>query len=629
MKKITLISLAALALASCSKSTDVYEGPQQPTAEEHTKQVLGASFDVNQSYDMLQSSSVSITADVESAEGFKSGAFEVAKIQVLSGNPFYEDDVVVLNETDAKQGETKTLYFDAPVGVTELYAAVVSKDSRYRVKCFTIGDPRVNFGSPSAASGNTRRAIKGTASVAGDVAVPTATFARMSNNYGARTDTKWRGYSLWADSYWNDRLYNMSATVEAMDDFTTAERAEVDGVINKFTPEQVDSRNSIKQSEFYIETSNYFTTTQQARPIKVTFVHSGASIIDNEHLYYYYYNPADVAGMDDAQRAQYLEQLPKYCLINCKDSHTSGTHWQFTKRAYRYTLAYFGDEKAPTDGTEGTYAFPSGYKIGFMLYVKYNCDVELYADPLLNNEINFFDHCGEAQMGKNMSRAAIFGANGKNYVGFEDLKDNDFNDVVFQVEGGVEIIDEEQFLDKGVYTYAFEDTEQGDYDLNDVVVKAQRQDATHVKFSLEATGAYDEVYIKVSDSNLKLNTLLSKEVHALFGLGTTRQFVNTEEAAQHVAPIQETIEVASNFSFAALGKALYIRNNSTGKDIKLAEKGEDPHGILIPYDWQYPQERRCVTGVYSQFNTWGTKRIDATEWFKYPGSNAYTKSKFE
>ena len=628
MKKITFFALAALAVAGCSRETDLYEGPQQPSAEEHAKQLLGTSFDVNQSYDMLKSGSVEIAADVESYVGFKSGKFEVAKIQILSGNPFYESDVVVLNEASASQGETKTLYFDAPADQEVLYAAVVSKDNRYRVKAFNIGDSKVSFIANPTKARATTRANFNEASTGTEVETPTCKFRRMSNNYGARTDTKWAGNVYWKDSYWNDRLYDMTATVEALEDFTTEERAEVNGIIDVFTPETVDSRNSIKQSEFYIETSNYFTATQEAKPIKVTFIHSGASVIDKEHLYYYYYNPADVAGMDDEQRTEYLEQLPKYCLINCKDTHSSG-HWQFTKRAFRYTLAYFGDEKAPADGTQGTYAFPAGYKIGFMLWTEYPNAVELYSDPLLNNEINFYGAWAEAQMGKNMSRAAIYGANGKNYVGFEDWKDNDFNDVVFQVEGGIEIIDEEQFLDKGVYTYAFEDTENGDYDMNDVVIKAQRQNATQVKFSLEATGAYDELYIKTSDSKLQLATLGSKEVHQLFGLGSTKQFVNTVEAEQHVQAVQELVTVPANFSFGGLGKAIYIENKTKGKTVRLAEKGQDPHGILIPYDWQYPQEYICVNTVFSRFNSWGANRIDATDWFKYPGSKAYTKSKFE
>lgn len=635
MRKVIISSMCILALASCTKDVDNSDsGVNYVKIDNHAQSVLGSSFDINQDYNMLSTGEVSIVADVDESVGYNSGAFEVSKVQILTGNPFYQDDVQVINEMAARQGETVTLTYDAPKSLTTLYAAVVSTDNRYRVKAFSLSDTRVSFGS--AANRAARRAKDGTTSTAEEVETPKVTSAgKWSCNRGAVTDTKFVGHPYWVNSYWCDKLYDMSATIEALPDFTTEERAEVDGVIERFTPEEVDNRNAIKQSEFYINTANYFTATQEAKPIKVTFVHSGASVIDSEKLYYYYFDPARVEGMTDEERAEFMEGLPKYCLINCKDTRYAepkASNWKFTKQAFKYTLAYFGDDQYPANGTEGTYEFPAGYKIGFMLSMRNgNWTVELYADSLLNNEINYFDTWGVANMGQNMSRAAIFGANGKNYVGFEDLKDNDFNDVVFQVEGGVEIIDESKLLDKGVYTYAFEDTEVGDYDMNDVVIKAQRQDATHVKFSLEATGAWDELYIKTS-GGLNLGKLQDTEVHELFGVGV-RQFVNTEKNATHVAPIQETVVVPSNFSFGVLGRKLYIYNKTKNIEVKLAEKGEDPHGILIPYDWKYPLEKMCITNAYLKFNNWGANRIDDTDWYKYPEDKAedhvYMLSVFE
>ena len=597
--------MCVLAFASCSKDLPGTPEPNEGTPKEpenYAQSVLGTSFDVNQDYNMLSSGQISITADLEESVGYKSGEFEVSKIQILSGNPFYEDDATVLNETAAKKGETVTLNYDAPFGVSTLYAAIVSTDNRYRVKAFTTEDATLSFGGKQQAKA--RRAT---------VAAPEVTSeGRKSQNTLYREN----GQSQWRGSYWNDKLYEISATVEDLEDFNNAERKEVDGVINKFTPEKVDNRNAIRQTDFYINTANYFTTTGKPQPIMVTPVHSGASIIDSENMYYYYFNPADVEGMTDSQRAEYMQKLPKYHLLSC-NGWRNGGHWQFTRRAHRYTLAYFGDEE-PTTGTKGSYEFPAGYKIGFMLYGTYGKTVELYADSLLNNEVNYYEKWAEAHMGQNMSRAAIFGANGKNYIGWEDAKDNDFNDVVFCVEGGVEVIDESKLIDKGIYTYAFEDTEEeGDYDMNDVVIKAQRIDATHVKFSLEATGAWDEVYIKTTGS-LKLGKLQDAEVHSLFNTSKIQQFVNTEKNAAHIAPIQETVEVPSNFSFGNQGKNIYIYNKTKNKDVKLAEKGEDPHGILIPYDWKYPLEKMCVTDAYETFNNWGASRVDNTTWYKTP-----------
>jgi LruC domain-containing protein len=57
---------------------------------------------------------------------------------------------------------------------------------------------------------------------------------------------------------------------------------------------------------------------------------------------------------------------------------------------------------------------------------------------------------------------------------------------------------------------------------------------------------------------------------------------------------------------------------TTGNIVKLAQKGEDPHAIMIPYDFRYPLEKICIKNAYSQFNSWGENKIVSTYWYKYP-----------
>ena len=59
-----------------------------------------------------------------------------------------------------------------------------------------------------------------------------------------------------------------------------------------------------------------------------------------------------------------------------------------------------------------------------------------------------------------------------------------------------------------------------------------------------------------------------------------------------------------------------------GKTIKLSKKGEDPHGIMIPYDFKYPIEYKCIKDAYGRFNEWGESRVNSTDWYKY-----YTQGK--
>ena len=63
-------------------------------------------------------------------------------------------------------------------------------------------------------------------------------------------------------------------------------------------------------------------------------------------------------------------------------------------------------------------------------------------------------------------------------------------------------------------------------------------------------------------------------------------------------------------------------------------KGEDPHAILVPCDWQYPLEKICVGGVvnpaYKQFNNWGQGNVASTNWYYYPeAGKVYTQSVFK
>lgn len=651
MKKIVLFSLCSVVMFSnCSKSEDLYEGPQgsQVSDEQiaqNVKDVFGTEFDMNQGWDMITRGQVSIIPDAP--------GFTPVKVQVLTGFPSKYNTAEVLIEADVRGNNKVAVEFDAPVGQDTLYAACVNAKGQYRAKAFAMGEKEVSFAV--AAGSRQTRAFR-----AGENTVPEIIGeGELSDNAKQVAN----GHPKWEGSSWCDKLYDTKLKKQEISNFTSDERTTMNAIIQANVPEYSDNRNRIQASDVYINTSNYFTTTGQ-QEIQITPVACGAWFCGWEQLYYYYFNPSDLAGMNDDQRREYLQALPKFKIAEVAETFgnvkyntveekvkDSRDYYQYmlnrTDKHYTYTLAYFGDNGSLT---EQSYAFPAGYQIGIMLRVdSINKDTHpavysnlnrnlmageiagganLYADRLLNDEVNFYSGFLDGHLGKNMSRAAIFGANGKNYVGFEDLKDNDFNDVVFEVTGGVEIIDESMLLDHKVYTLAFEDTKLGDYDLNDVVIKAQRIDLTHVKFSLEACGAQDELYLR-NINGQKLNT--TTEVHAIFGQTGSRNFVNTVSGQPHIEAVQEVIEVPVSFSFSEDRYLPWIYNASRGYEVQLSRKGEDPHGIIIPDDFQYPVERMCVGGdaekaaqgkvAYTRFNSWGKNRVDANDWYKTPTDN--------
>jgi hypothetical protein len=160
-----------------------------------------------------------------------------------------------------------------------------------------------------------------------------------------------------------------------------------------------------------------------------------------------------------------------------------------------------------------------------------------------------------------------------------------------------------------------------------------------VTYSLEATGAYDELYLRNINGQVLNSTT---EVHAMFNV-PQKTYVNTNndediKAGKGVkkSAIRETVEVPADFTFAKAENQVYIYNKTTNREIRIAAKGEDPHAIMIPWDWQYPFEFICVGGLadksnvaYKRFNEWGQNPVMATDWYKKPeGGKVYTKSKF-
>ena len=668
MKKIVFYSLLAIAVTGCTEDKTVYQGEQPVSVDpsaiaENVEKVFGVTFDPNQDWKMIKHEQVTVTADAEETD-----IFTVASVQVLTANPFIPTaDAKVLNEASARYGQEVTLAIDVPNYLDTLYAACVSSDGRYRVTPFPVGQSKVSF--PQVAASRATRA---------EVAAPTiVSDGRNSDNYNMvlkpNKSTSWNSNATredqWENSGWTDKFFDIEATVEDVADFTTDERNELYRVLTGIMPENTDNTEKVIQSEYLINTANYFYADGTQKPITVTPVRCGADLLGWESLYYYYYNPAQVEGMSDEARALFLKSLPKYKLLDCADAlvgldkgttpeervayaKNHYTNWRNTTRRSRtYTLAYFGDGE-PAKGTTGSYQFPVGYRIGLMFRVDsvpehptlvsqtakpVKSAVNFYADSLLNNEANLYAkwYYGwnsalrktmNNYLGQNKSRAAIFSANGKAYIGFEDLVDKDYNDVIFEVSGGVSLYEPKIELDKNVYTMAWEDTQLGDYDLNDVVIKAQRVDNTHVLFSLEATGAWDELYLR-NINGQKLNT--TTEIHAIFGQTDGRDFINTVEDAEHVAPVRELIEVPASFTFTDDQYLPYIYNKTKNNVVKISRAGDDPHGIIIPNDFYYPLERRCIKLSYSEFSKWGEKKVDETDWYLHSDIDyIYTKSAF-
>ena len=135
-------------------------------------------------------------------------------------------------------------------------------------------------------------------------------------------------------------------------------------------------------------------------------------------------------------------------------------------------------------------------------------------------------------------------------------------------------------------------------------------DKNHVLFSLEACGAHDELFINgINGQTLNENA----EVHALFGVDDL-SFINTQGGGKR-DPIQEIVKVDEKYSFSNTKDQIYIYNKTKGYDIKLSTKGQDPHGIVIPFDFEYPIERICIGNSHTKFSNWGEGDNTYYNWY--------------
>ena len=193
-----------------------------------------------------------------------------------------------------------------------------------------------------------------------------------------------------------------------------------------------------------------------------------------------------------------------------------------------------------------------------------------------------------------------------------------------------------------IYSYAFEDTENGDYDMNDVVLKVQEND-DNIDVWLVAAGATLDLTInlyKYDASNASGNfygdfvrTLEldgKTEIHKMWGIDAGTM-VNTGAGANKspilIAQLPKSEYEADKLRFSIVSSAW---------EVKLAGSGEAPYGVVIPMDWKWPKERVRITSAYNKTNAPETEADQsfsnfmsnaghAELWYNYPTGSVMIK----
>ena len=613
MKKLFLFAAIGLVLSSCVKGFEGQEpeptpDPTPSTPEvtdeeikEHAESILGITIPDNQ--DWISTESGTITINVTSA---------VTKVSVMAMVAQTDEEgetynsMTILNQAETNNQSSVTLNYDVPKKNEGLYVAFYTAKGCYYKK---VEGNSVTFDQ-----------VAKTRAVTRTVSAPSGTFAigKIESSFAAE-----RGWIPDEKLYMlDDADYDrMKITAESYSD---EYNALVRDLVFAYLP-NTKTENNLTQIKAagYTDDDAYRITTGEDGPIVISPIYKqdGADKYGNEvynsDLYYYYFNPADMPSSAEEQVA-FLQSLPKYKLIPFNLCFGAKEDNVLSKRT-SFAALYFGDSKTPDVGTEGTFKFPKGYKIGFMVRAKTTTEApkkqgELYFDGRLNNKINTWPNFNK--LNPTDPRATWLKINDRVLMCWESGTDRDFNDILLEVEGSVEPIYVTHEFEYNTYTFCFEDTQKGDYDLNDIVIKAKRINKTTVEYSIVACGAYDELCVR----NIKAGVIQDNvEIHSLFGVGA-KQFVNTESGAEKHAAITAQKTVSESFSFLDAENQPFIYDLTTKLTVKLSTKGQDPHGIMIPFDFKYPVEKVRINEAYKEFNNWGSNPVLSTNWYTKPES---------
>ena len=193
---------------------------------------------------------------------------------------------------------------------------------------------------------------------------------------------------------------------------------------------------------------------------------------------------------------------------------------------------------------------------------------------------------------------------------------------------------EEQINPKpAVYSYAFEDSWYADYDMNDVVVKvkANASDSSKIDVTLCCSGAAYNLYVFIRENGKDYPLFGGNEVHAALG-GSAGKFINTGDSSNEKfedgTPNTTTINWPKKFDKQSSDSVyvplanLDIWIKSPEKDIHVAEPGEDPHGVVIPYDWKWPTEWTSIKTAYPDFVNFAKDQSESLDWYNNPATGS-------
>lgn len=573
-----------------------------------------------------------------------------------------------------KAGETKTIVFDAPKGVDEVYVIAKNMNS-WQSQTVMVGEnQKVRFASeqtralPATYNYGVAHPISYVSNAysidnqAGVYATPGGVKEYYNHgvndfhlNLKAQTGDKCYPYPTWGNLYaaypWQ---YTSAATDPIAINLSTNQNPSkfpvehddvtLSGAIQDAIRNVVgtaDDRQEILQP--YTQDIKYMTTVE---PGTIELTLASTQTNSNNTIGYYY----TVGEKTTAE----LQAVKKFVLIPNMNSQTVGD---------KFKLVYFGENY----DEEGRYEFPKNVTVHFFLarttngnpeqrtfslqernvqsgttdnefvYTNYrdfygmSSDVMFFSDSELNTVAQ------QTFSSFTFPATAAFNVMGQNCISFEDYPAGnsiDWNDAVFTIEAPFQ--DFSSFDEVESFVIAVEDLGNTyDFDYNDCVIRVS-QSTTTLKYS---NGTFDTtvnpatVTLLASGGTLPIavtyeDQTIITETHAAFGVESSVPVnVGANGGASKAAVTVTWANAPENLSLAVdAPKFKFIVTNdgsNTTVNVPTATKGEStvPVAFLIPdvQTWAWPNEGVNITSVYGDFAAWVANNDDAeaTYWYNY------------
>ena len=439
--KFLFLSTMIILFAGCQKGFD-FETPEAGNNSEHAADVFGVLFDKNHTWSSTKTGEVAILVSPG-----------ITKVQVLSYTSVVDEegDVItslnVLNEAEINNETSIKLKYDAPCPNMGLYAAFISP-SDYIIR-------EINGNTVSINGVSTRALTRG---LPPGITLPQGEFKIEV------ADEPFEAKRGWVPGEMLYGLADYSSQKMSCPEYSQEFLTEFRAMVFSYFKNKEKNLPLVKASGLYNDKIYPITTGDDPIIVSPIYKQDKAKTYGNEDynsdLYYYYFKEENLG----ADPVAYIQSLPKYKAFPMNEVFSDSEDDVIGKRC-SYALLYYGDGQPVLGETIGSYQFPKGYKIGFMVRAKSTTEGgkkqgELYADGRLNNKINSYSGTNfkSSNLGTDGPRAAWLTLDSKMLLCWESGTDADFNDLIMEVEGGIEgiiVIPEPVY---NVYTYCFEDT---------------------------------------------------------------------------------------------------------------------------------------------------------------------------